>query len=166
MGEVRPPPLQARELLRSLVRNGVEFVVIGGVAANVWGSPQLTFDLDVCPSTTRENLRRLAIALPELGAKLRPAGLEEGVEIAFDERSFDAFTSMALTTTSGWLDLVFRPDGTRGYDDIVSNAREFELGGVRVKVAALDDIIRSKQAAGREKDLRELPLLRELRRRI
>jgi len=140
-------------------------VLIGGVAERLWGSPRLTEDIDICPAEDRPNLRRLAAALNELGARYRPRGLETGIAPPepWNEASFRGFTNLALTTDAGWLDVWFRPDGTDGYRDLVANAGEVEIGGIRVQVASLDDIIRSKEAAGGTRYLAQLPLLRELR---
>lgn len=66
-----------------------------------------------------------------------------------------------LTTSVGDLDLCFVPAGTRGYDDLRREASRQRLGtGLSVPVASLRDVIRSKEAAGRDKDLAQLPLLR------
>jgi predicted nucleotidyltransferase len=65
-------------------------------------------------------------------------------------------------TDHGDLDISFVPNGTHGYADLVRDATEMEIDGVRVSVASLADIIRSKQAANRDKDLRVLPVLRRI----
>jgi hypothetical protein len=65
-----------------------------------------------------------------------------------------------LSTRVGDLDLMFLPSGTRGYDDLRSGARRERIAGVTVTVAALADVIRSKEAANREKDAMQLPILR------
>jgi hypothetical protein len=167
-GDVRPPPLRPRAIIDVLERHEVAYVIIGGVGARMWGSTRTTVDLDICPAASRQNKRRLATALTELGARFRPPGLEaEGFAPpdGWDERSFDSLVSLALTTELGWLDVWFVPDGTRGYDDLIRAASEAVIGGQIVKVAAIDDIIRSKQAAGRNKDLAALDHLHELARR-
>ena len=167
-GSPRAPTLRPEALLELLAKHNVDSVVIGGVGANIWGSPRGTLDLDICAATTRANKRRLAAALNELDARFRPAGLEE---VGFpppggwDDRTFDSLTSLATTTTLGWLDIWFMPDGTAGYDDLVQNAADVRIGKHHVKVAAIADIIRSKQAAGRNKDLAALDHLRELDQR-
>ena len=67
-----------------------------------------------------------------------------------------------LTTRAGDLDLVFMPAGTQGYDDLRRSAVELDLGsGAPALVAALPDVIRSKEAAGRPKDVAQLPALRQ-----
>ena len=51
------------EALRALVRAEVRFIIVGGVAARIWGSPSLTRDLDICPDRNPDNLERLARVL-------------------------------------------------------------------------------------------------------
>lgn len=159
------PALDVEKLLGCLNRHRVEYVLIGGLAARLHGSPLLTDDVDVTPAVDRLNLGRLAAALVELGAKLRVTGAPP-VDFPFDERSFDNFTSMTLITRHGLLDICLRPDGTRGYPDLAPNAQTYSIFGLEIEVASLDDIIRSKEAAGRNKDLQALPTLHALRRRL
>jgi len=148
------------------VRHQVDFVLIGGVAERLLGSPRGTGDIDICPAREAANLERLAAALNELEAALRLPGLESGVPPpeAWEARSFRPSTGLALTTRSGWLDVWFVPDGTSGYPDLMENATELQVGGLRLHVASIDDLIRTKKAAGGPKYLSHLPLLRELRR--
>ena len=74
--------------------------------------------------------------------------------------SFGSPHSGALTTRAGDVDLMFTPAGTQGYDDLRRGARRERIAGVTVAVAALTDVIRSKEAANREKDSMQLPILR------
>lgn len=164
----RPPLLRPRAIIEVLGQHGVEYVIIGGVGARIWGSPRNTDDLDICPAATRPNRQRLAAALTELDARFRPPGLEEegfAPPGGWDERSFDSMISLAVTTDLGWVDVWFVPDGTDGYDDLIEKASDAPIGGHTVKVADIDDIIRSKAAAGRNKDLAALDHLRDLQRR-
>ena len=158
-----------RAIIELLGRHRVDYVLIGGIATRLWGSPLLTDDVDICPATVAVNLRRLAEALDEVDAQFRPQGLEAGASTPpWDERAFRPHLggSLALTCKLGWLDLWFRPDGTGGYADLIKRASDVEVAGTSVKLASLDDIIRSKEASGRQKDLERLPHLRELRREI
>jgi hypothetical protein len=67
-----------------------------------------------------------------------------------------------LVTKFGELDVSFEPAGTTGYADLRRSAVDAEIHGNRVAIAALADVIRSKQAADRPKDRLALPELREL----
>lgn len=149
-------------VLAVLERHGVEYVLVGGYAARVHGSARPTQDVDVTPATTLANLIRLAAALAELDARIRTEGEPAGVPFAASADSLAGIRTLNLQTPLGALDLTFQPDGTAGYDDLNRNAVLHPVGGVQVRVAALADVIRSKEAAGRAKDLRALPELYEL----
>ena len=154
--------LRAPEMVEVLVRHGVRFVVIGAFAAIVHGSPLRTADIDVTPSLDRENLERLGGALRELEARLRVPGIPEGLQFDPMADTLGRGTVWTLTTKHGDLDLAFLPSGTDGYEDLLRSAERTMMGQVEVSVASLADIIRSKEAAGREKDLASLPVLRKL----
>jgi hypothetical protein len=156
-------PYRPDKVLEVLERHGVKYVVIGGLAAELRGSPYATRDVDVTPSRERANLGRLADALRELDAKLRISGVEGPVEFPLDQHSFDWGTTWTFVTTHGFLDIALLPDGTRGYDDLRRGAsRERITDTLEVNVASLADVIRSKEAAGREKDRAVLPILRQV----
>jgi hypothetical protein len=159
-----------REVLRALERHGVRYVVIGAQAAVARGAPILTEDIDVTPASDAANLGRLAAALRELEARLRSPSDPGGVSFPIDAKMLGTAQSWTLTTRHGDLDLVFLPSGTAGYDDLRRGASLERLADdLTVHVASLADVIRCKEAAGRAKDLMQLPILRltleETRRR-
>ncbi len=150
-------------LLRVLVERDVDFVVIGGIAARLRGAPLLTQDVDITPATDPPNLERLASALEDLEARRRTAPEPEGVPFPFDPALLEAAKVWTLVTRFGDLDLVVSPAGTNGYTDVVRDADDLRVATdpeLIVKVASLVDVIRSKEAAGREKDRAALPMLR------
>jgi hypothetical protein len=149
------------EALTTLVHHDVRFVVIGGVAAAAHGSPSLTGDLDICYARDADNLERLAAALVELDARLRRA--EGDVPFVVDARSLAAGDHFTFTTVAGDLDCLGTPAGTDGFDDLAANAAELDLDGLKVLVAAVEDLIRMKRAAGRPKDRAEIEILGALR---
>lgn len=158
MSTAEPDPL---EILRALERHGVRYVLIGAAAARIAGVPVVTEDVDITPATDPENLERLAAALRELGARLRSLTEPEGVAFPVDAEMLTGAEMWTLSTSAGDLDLCFMPTGTRGYNDLRREASRERLGrGLIVSVASLRDVIRSKEAAGRDKDLAQLPLLR------
>jgi hypothetical protein len=157
-----PPHLDPKPILEALGRHKVDYVVIGGLAAQLHGAAiERTYDLDITPARDADNLGRLAAALREIGAKLRLPGMEEGFEIDIDARTFQNMVTMPFTTDHGWLDISLIPEGTTGYDDLVRSRATMHGFGLTVPVASLEDIIRSKQAAGRPKDVIHIPILRE-----
>ena len=148
------------QILRALEAHHVRYVVIGAIAAIAAGAPILTTDLDVTPARSRENLERLALALGDLDAKLRTRSEPDGVLFPINADTLATADSWTLTTRAGDVDVMFSPAGTRGYDDLRRGARRERIAGVTVAVAALPDVIRSKEAANREKDNMQLPILR------
>jgi hypothetical protein len=153
-------------ILEVLAAHRVDYVMIGGLAAAVHGSDLVTGDLDITPDPRHANLARLSAALTELGARIRSDATPDGLAFAHDARSLARAAVWNLVTDAGDLDLAMRPDGTEGYADLRKDAIAIELLGVPTKVASLPDIIRSKEAAGREKDRAALPMLRRLQSEI
>lgn len=153
-----------------LERHGVAYVVIGGVAAVLQGSPLFTQDVDICPRRDHDNLERLAKALMELGARIRLEDSPDGLPFACDAEFLGRMSLLNLITPQGPLDVAFEPSGTSGYEDLIKHARRLHIAPEASPViASLEDVIRSKEAANRPKDAASLPTLRtllaELRRR-
>lgn len=154
-------------ICRILVEEGVDFVVIGGFAAIVHGSPLPTEDIDVLPARNHDNLERLSQALQRLDAAIRTS--DGPVHTRIDAAFITNMPHMLnLATDKGDVDLVFTPAGPLvGYEQWSRNAVSAELeAGLVIAVASLDDVIASKAAANRPKDLRSLPYLESLRDEI
>jgi hypothetical protein len=148
-------------ILRTLADAGVRFVLIGGVAANYAGSPIATFDLDICYARDRENLESLAVVLQKLGASLR--GAPPGLPFRLDAKTLANGDSFTFITITGDLDILGTPSGTEGYNDLAKGAIAYDIDGVRILVASVDDLIRMKRASGRVKDRIHLEHLGALR---
>lgn len=152
------------EICRILNEERVDYVVVGGFAAVILGSPLPTEDIDVLPDRTEENLIRLAVALKRMNARIRTGG--EPVASPLDAGFLASMPFMLnLVTDFGIVDLTFTPSGpTQGFAEWNRDASsELVAEGLTVRVASLDDIIASKRAADREKDRRALPYLESLR---
>jgi hypothetical protein len=155
-----------QELLRVLLDHRVHFVLIGGFAATLYGSAVPTFDVDITPETTRGNLERLSAALKALDARIRVEGIPEGVPFAHDAASLVGMSTLNLVTQHGDLDIAFHPAGVGDFPHWDEHAKDITVTDVTVRVAALEDVVRSKEAAGRDKDRIQLPLLRALLDRL
>ncbi len=146
--------------LSVLDRHGVRFIVIGAFSAVAQGYPLPTVDIDITPSRDPENLERLATALTELGAEVRLPGGETH-SFPIDARFIGNSDSWTLATSFGDVDILFRPSGTNGYEDLRQDAVEMTLRGTPVLLASLRDVIRMKEASNRPKDQAQLPALRQ-----
>lgn len=149
-------------ILRALLEYRVEFIVIGGFAARVWGSPTITNDLDLCYGSGHENAERLAAMLRSMNARLRD--FDPSLPFVLDGRTISLGNSFTFETDGGNVDCLATPAGTKGFDDLARNARLIDLGEeLHVRFASLDDVMRMKRAAGRKKDLIELEVLTALK---
>ena len=149
-------------MLRVLADHHVDYVLIGGLAATLHGSPLRTGDADICPASSPENLERLAAALRAIDARIRSADAATGLVFACDAKFLGGVELLNLATKFGDLDVCFRPAGVGGYDELRRNAVALALDDLVLPVAALTDIIRSKESADRPRDRSALPTLRAL----
>jgi len=158
------PAFSAARLLRALLDGEVDFVVIGGLAAQAHGSPLITEDLDICFDLDHANLERLARVLDQVVAIRR--GMPDGVRVPIDARALRAGDVFTLRTMFGDLDLLARPDPGLDYRQLRSRATRFEFQGLTVWIADLGDVIAMKRAAGRPKDLLAIEHLGALREEL
>jgi hypothetical protein len=125
--------LQAEELFACLDRQGVECVLIGGLAAVVPGLPLPTLDADICPSRADADLERLAAALHDLDARIRTPDSFEGARSPHEAAFLANVALLNLVTRAGDLDLSFTPAGTRGFDELLPSALPIVIQGVTVR---------------------------------
>ena len=159
-------PLDPERLIAALNKHEVQFVLIGALAARLYGFPRVTADADITPAGDTGNLRHLAAALRELHAKVYTESIPEGLDFDCSAAMLARASMWNLVTKAGRLDIAFTPSGTAGYDDLARGAEKFEAFGLTFLAASLDDIIRSKKAAGRPKDRDDVAILRALKQRI
>lgn len=149
-----------QSMLEGLVDARVKFVVIGGVAAAAHGSTFLTNDLDICYDPARANVERLAELLASWEAY--PRGIERGLPFYMDERTFLTTPIMTLDTTEGAIDVLDRVEGVGGYPEVHERSERFPVFGLRLHVLGLRALIDAKRAAGRPKDVAQVPELEAL----
>ncbi len=142
--------LELNPLLGALTRNGVDFIVVGGVAGWIHGSTYPTYDLDVAYARDRGNLERLARALAEL--KVRWRGGPPDLPIELDAAMLRNGANFTFETPFGNFDVLGELSGVRDYEDLRREARIEFYGGLEIRVASLDHLIAMKRSANRVKD--------------
>lgn len=153
---------EPQKILALLTARGVDFVVIGGIAAVLHGSARITQDLDVCFATDDANLDALGKVLIELEARLR--GVADDVPFVPDRATLRRVEVLTLETSAGDFDVLAHPDGAPPYARLRQNADRYDLGAFAVLVASIEDLLSMKRAAGRAKDLSDIEELRAIAR--
>ena len=161
---MKPSPFDPERIFETLLRHRVRFVVIGGIAGRLLGSPTVTNDLDVCYARDRKNLEALSAALLELHATLR--GAPDGLPFRPDVPTLAAGDHFTFTTDAGYFDCIGTPKGSLGFQDLIAAAATMSIAEMRVPVVALEDLMRMKEASGRPKDRIELEILAALKDEI
>lgn len=160
-------PLGFDRVIQSLITHQVDFIIIGANAAIAQGAPLATVDLDLCYRHTKPNCEKLAAALQLFHPRLR--GAPEGLPFKCNGPTLFAGSNFTFTTNAGDVDILGYVTGLGGYDEIVKNAVRIEFLGMRALVMSLEDLIKSKKAAGRTKDklqLLEIEATRRLRKKL
>jgi hypothetical protein len=156
-----------RELIVAFDDAEVEFLLVGGVAAQAWGAVRPTNDLDLCVRWTPENLDRVGAALSALDAGMRIEGMDEPFPVPHrDGRFISQMELSTWRTRAGDVDILRNlpaPDAYVDFDQLVRRATTTTIDGRRVRVASLEDLIVSKETVDRPTDRDALPELRALR---
>ncbi len=157
------------EILTELHDHGVDFVIVGGVAAALHGGSRVTFDLDIVPSLAPDSWQAAVDLLWALGTRPRiPEPLERIRDVEHVRRWPVEKNMLALNFRS--------PDGTAEVDLLVSHSDEFEqlrgratqvsVGDRTFSVASIDDLLAMKRASGRPQDVLDIQELQRIRKRL
>jgi hypothetical protein len=158
------PRLDPAELLGAFARNEVEFIAVGGFAALLHGAQRTTKDIDLCVKWSTDNLERVAAALAELRARLK---VDSYIEVPIDAALLGRMEVATWRTKSGYVDVLLGiPRDARWelvrYEELRERGAVIAIGELEIPIAALEDIIRSKEIANRPADREALPDLRRL----
>jgi len=147
-------------IIKLLTGHGVDFIVVGGVAANLFGSARLTYDLDIVYSRKEENLRKIVTAFQNENPYLR--GAPPGLPFKLDFRTLKNGLNFTLTTDLGPIDLLGDIPGARSYEELINDSVEINEPDLWFRCVTLPRLIELKNAAGRPKDLESLAELRAI----
>jgi hypothetical protein len=151
-------PPNAERIFAALASHAVEYVVVGGIAVQVHGHVRMTNDVDLIPSPTPENLKRLAEALTELEASVLNPGSDQ---LQIDAQMLPRATLWQFSTPHGDLDVLHDAPGAAPFSQLRARALMIALGDRTIPIAGRDDLIRMKRAASRPVDLADIAALTE-----
>lgn len=156
--------MQQREIFQILAEEGVEYVLIGGLAAIVHGASLVTLDTDVCYRQELPNCERLAWALERLGAEIFPP---RQVHIPITAKLLQSHRLIHLKTPLGRVDLLATVPGLGKFEDFADGSTTIQLGDLTIPVLTLDQLIQAKSVLDQPKDrehLDQLLAIRDLRK--
>jgi len=156
MTEQGPP--DAERIFATLDAHRVDYIVVGGIAVQVHGHVRMTNDVDLIPSPTPTNLKRLAEALADLQARVLNPGSEH---LPIDARMLPRATLWQLSTPHGDIDILHDAPGAAPFQQLRRRALTIALGDLTVPIAGRDDLIQMKRASGRPTDLADIAALTE-----
>ena len=165
------PPHDLGRLVAVLERHGVEYLLIGGVAAIGYGAVRQTEDADCVVRRDWSNLERLAAALRELHARLRVGGMSDEeaqrLPMQIDATMLERTGMSTWMTDAGPFDVLAGLEASDGrlkpYEELLERSTTLQGRDFVIRAAGLDDIIEAKERADRPKDREGLPELRAIR---
>lgn len=152
------------ELLVRLKENGLEFVVVGGVCCVFHAAPIVTFDLHICCRFDEASLRKVESAVGPLHPvhRLTPQKLP----FKLTDDLIPRLKNLYLRTDLGEIDCLSEVNGIGGYKEALQNSVEGIFSYGKFRFLDLDALIRSKEAAGRDRDQWHLHFLKPIRERL
>ena len=156
-------PQNDKMLLQRLMEQKVEFVVIGGVCGVLHGAGLITYDLDICCRFSRGNLRKIETAVKDLHPRHRLTANKLPLELT--DEFCDSLKNIYLTTDLGILDCLGEVAGLGNYEQVLKHSVAHKMSYGEFPILSLDALITAKEAAGREKDLYAVRLLRAIKPR-
>jgi hypothetical protein len=143
--------IHPNRLIERLCDAGIDFVIVGGFAGVLHGSTLVTRDLDVCALLSAENLEKLRDTFRDL----HPTHRQTPQRLSFLDTPEPGVSmkNLYLETALGPIDFLGSILGIGDFDKVRAASIEIELFGRRCRVISIEDLIRAKEALGREKDL-------------
>lgn len=140
-----------QKLLQFLVQSPLDFVIIGGFAAVLHGCNQSTRDIDVCFMLSPEQIQLLRRTLKPLHPRHRMT--HEKLSFLTHPGNLEGIKNLYLETDLGVLDIVSHVEAVGDFYNVLKNSTEIEIYGGRCHLISIDDLIKSKKALGRHRDL-------------
>jgi hypothetical protein len=163
IGGGSPTSASLSEVLEGLLKAGVEFILVGGLAAVIQGAPLTTMDVDIVHNKSPENVARLLAFLKSVDAFYRRL---DGKRIEPKQSDLSGKGHALFTTRLGPLDVLAVIEGGRSYGDLLDHTVEIEFRGYTLRVLDLKTLIQLKRGSTDPKDKQRLPVLIETLRQL
>lgn len=152
------PPGSIAATLRAFAREDLEFLIAGGVAAQLYGSSRVTMDLDLIPSMKTKQWQKLIARLDANGFAAIDATTDEILNPTHLRKWARARGAIALRMRREapplTIDLLFQLG--EHYEYYKGRCRTVGEGNEVLRVVSSDDLIEMKRAAGRPQDMLDI----------
>ena len=162
-GGGKPTSANLSEVLEGLLEAGVDFILVGGLAAVIQGAPVTTMDVDIVHNQSPENIAKLLAFLKSVDAFHRRLD-DKLIEPGEDDLSGKGHAR--FTTRLGPLDVLAVIEEGRSYGDLIDHTVEIEFRGHTLRVLDLKMLIQLKKTSTDPKDKLRLPVLKETLRQL
>jgi len=159
----RPTSANLSEILEGLLEAGVDFILVGGLAAVIQGAPVTTMDVDIVHNKSPENISKLLAFLKSVDAFYRR--LDDNF-IEPTENDLSGEGPSLFTTRLGPLDVLAVIEGGKSYGDLLDHTIEIDFRGHTLRVLDLKTLIQLKRNYMEPKDKQRLPVLEETLRQL
>lgn len=150
-------------LLKRLVDNRVQFVIVGGFAAVLHGSSVMTEDLDLCVLFEKENISRLLNALKDVHPQHRLVGETRPVRESAEKITY--YKNLYLKTDLGYIDVLSELPGIGEYEELAAHAIVISLFDMNCRVLDIDTLMKAKKQMKRSKDKETVVQLKAIKER-
>ncbi len=154
-------------IFKKFNEQGIRYLVVGGVAMNLYGIPRVTYDIDILLDLEDANIREFTQLMKEWGFKPKvPVNIMDFADQAKrDEwmatKNMKAFNLVNAKWALSEIDIII--DTPVDYSEAHKRARKITVKGISIPVISIDDLITMKRVAGRELDKADVQYLRKVK---
>jgi hypothetical protein len=156
------------DLLEALYKNKVKYLIVGGLAVNLYGVPRVTQDIDLIISTSKSNVLKLISLLKNLGyvprLPVNPAhlALPDKVKDWVESKNLKAFSFYHQKDNYKVVDIVLVH--SLDFEQSFKNKTVKKVDNIKIYLASMDDLIRTKEFGNRPQDLSDIAMLKKVKK--
>lgn len=154
----QPTGVDLSQLLEKLCASGVEFILVGGLAAVIQGSPITTMDVDIVHNRTPDNIKRLVSFLENAEAMYRRPDDKIIKPVAAD---FSGMGHILLTTRMGPLDILSFIEDRKTYEELIGHTMKIPFRGYTLRVLDLKTMLELKRSSDDPENQHRIAILEE-----
>jgi hypothetical protein len=159
------------DIFKALYEEEVRYLIVGGMAVNLYGYARMTVDLDIMVDLDEGNLEKLIKAMEKLNYQPRVPvkpiefTLSEKREDWIKEKGAVVFTFIDLSDPIKHIDIFLR--NPVDFEKAYQSRTTIHLKGIPISLVSIDDLIELKRLSGRPRDLEDihhLNMIKELKK--